>query len=69
MVAIDFKSIENAQTSVPPTSQHHGDKTNIDAMDKSDLLAYAKEYATTKDLYELLGVTSDTPKEDIHRAW
>ncbi|OTA89565.1 hypothetical protein M434DRAFT_398517 [Hypoxylon sp. CO27-5] len=38
-------------------------------MDKSDLLAYAKEYATTQDLYELLGVTSDTPKEDIHRAW
>ncbi|KAI1384465.1 DnaJ-domain-containing protein [Hypoxylon trugodes] len=38
-------------------------------MDKSDLLVYAREYATTKDLYELLGVTSDTPKEDIHRAW
>ncbi|KAI1469448.1 uncharacterized protein F4812DRAFT_329665 [Daldinia caldariorum] len=38
-------------------------------MDKSDLLIYAKEYATTQDLYELLGVTSDTPKEDIHRAW
>ncbi|KAI2777725.1 hypothetical protein F4815DRAFT_284242 [Daldinia loculata] len=38
-------------------------------MDKSDLLLYAKEYATTQDLYELLGVTSDTPKEDIHRAW
>ncbi|KAI1457150.1 DnaJ-domain-containing protein [Annulohypoxylon moriforme] len=38
-------------------------------MDKSDLLVYAKEYATTQDLYELLGVTSDTPKEDIHRAW
>ncbi|KAI0901855.1 hypothetical protein F4806DRAFT_490330 [Annulohypoxylon nitens] len=38
-------------------------------MDKSDLLAYAKDYATTQDLYELLGVTSDTPKEDIHRAW
>ncbi|KAL7627147.1 hypothetical protein AAE478_003923 [Parahypoxylon ruwenzoriense] len=38
-------------------------------MDKSDLLIYAKEYATTQDLYELLGVTADTPKEDIHRAW
>ncbi|KAI1144355.1 hypothetical protein F5Y05DRAFT_25107 [Hypoxylon sp. FL0543] len=38
-------------------------------MDNSDLLVYAKEYATTQDLYELLGVTSDTPKEDIHRAW
>ncbi|KAI6087504.1 DnaJ-domain-containing protein [Hypoxylon rubiginosum] len=38
-------------------------------MDKSDLLLYAKEYATTQDLYELLGVTSDTPKEDVHRAW
>ncbi|KAI8962431.1 hypothetical protein F5Y11DRAFT_194289 [Daldinia sp. FL1419] len=38
-------------------------------MDKSDLVAYAKEYATTQDLYDLLGVTSDTPKEDIHRAW
>ncbi|KAI0376857.1 DnaJ-domain-containing protein [Hypomontagnella monticulosa] len=38
-------------------------------MDKSDLLIYAKEYATTQDLYDLLGVTSDTPKEDIHRAW
>ncbi|OTB13786.1 hypothetical protein K445DRAFT_319673 [Daldinia sp. EC12] len=38
-------------------------------MDKSDLILYAKEYATTQDLYELLGVTSDTPKEDIHRAW
>lgn len=38
-------------------------------MDKSDLLLYAKEYAATQDLYELLGVTSDTPKEDIHRAW
>ncbi|KAF3059956.1 Pre-mRNA-splicing factor cwf23 [Daldinia childiae] len=38
-------------------------------MDKSDLLLYAKEYATTQDLYELLGITSDTPKEDIHRAW
>ncbi|KAI1781409.1 DnaJ-domain-containing protein [Hypoxylon cercidicola] len=38
-------------------------------MDKSDLLLYAKEYATTQDLYELLAVTSDTPKEDIHRAW
>ncbi|KAI1448334.1 hypothetical protein F5Y02DRAFT_304402 [Annulohypoxylon stygium] len=38
-------------------------------MDKSDLLVYAKDYATTQDLYELLGVTSDTPKEDIHRAW
>ncbi|KAI1765104.1 DnaJ-domain-containing protein [Hypoxylon sp. FL1150] len=38
-------------------------------MDKSDLLLYAKEYATSQDLYELLGVTSDTPKEDIHRAW
>ncbi|XXG96758.1 hypothetical protein Hte_003049 [Hypoxylon texense] len=38
-------------------------------MDKSDLLLYAREYATTQDLYELLAVTSDTPKEDIHRAW
>ncbi|KAI0181102.1 DnaJ-domain-containing protein [Hypoxylon sp. FL1284] len=38
-------------------------------MDKSDLLAYAKEYAATQDLYELLAVASDTPKEDIHRAW
>ncbi|KAI1212294.1 DnaJ-domain-containing protein [Annulohypoxylon truncatum] len=38
-------------------------------MDKSDLLVYAKEYATTQDLYELLGVTSDTAKQDIHRAW
>ncbi|KAI1654457.1 hypothetical protein F4813DRAFT_209645 [Daldinia decipiens] len=38
-------------------------------MDKSDLILYAKEYATTQDLYELLGVTSDTPKEDVHRAW
>ncbi|KAI0881852.1 DnaJ-domain-containing protein [Annulohypoxylon maeteangense] len=38
-------------------------------MDNSDLLVYAKEYATTQDLYELLGVTSDTPKPDIHRAW
>ncbi|KAI2471452.1 DnaJ-domain-containing protein [Annulohypoxylon bovei var. microspora] len=38
-------------------------------MDKSDLLVYAKDYATTQDLYELLGVTSDTPKPDIHRAW
>ncbi|KAI1101987.1 DnaJ-domain-containing protein [Jackrogersella minutella] len=39
-------------------------------MDKSaDLLTYAKNYATTEDLYDLLGVTSDTLKEDIHRAW
>ncbi|OTB08519.1 hypothetical protein M426DRAFT_185237 [Hypoxylon sp. CI-4A] len=38
-------------------------------MDNSDLLVYAKEYATTQDLYELLGVTSDTTKQDIHRAW
>ncbi|KAI2613305.1 DnaJ-domain-containing protein [Hypoxylon sp. NC1633] len=39
-------------------------------MDDSDVLvAYAKEYADTQDLYELLGITSDTPKENIHSAW
>ncbi|OTA60797.1 hypothetical protein K449DRAFT_466098 [Hypoxylon sp. EC38] len=69
ITGLEYTSSINSQTFVRPISQYHGSNTKIITMDKSDLLAYAKEYATTQDLYELLGVTSDTPKEDIHRAW
>lgn len=38
--------------------------------DKSDLLQYARDFASgNEDLYALLGVDATTPKEDIHRAW
>ncbi|KAI1074511.1 DnaJ-domain-containing protein [Whalleya microplaca] len=38
-------------------------------MENSDLLAYAREFANTQDLYALLGIEADTPDKDIHRAW
>ncbi|KAI0911905.1 hypothetical protein F4823DRAFT_256058 [Ustulina deusta] len=37
---------------------------------KSELLQYAREYATAnKDLYELLSVPSDAAQPEVHRAW
>ncbi|KAH8163764.1 hypothetical protein CIB48_g4500 [Xylaria polymorpha] len=37
---------------------------------KSELLQYAREYATAgKDLYELLSVSADAAQPDVHRAW
>ncbi|KAI0535634.1 hypothetical protein GGR58DRAFT_478544 [Xylaria digitata] len=37
---------------------------------KSELLQYAREYATAnKDLYELLSVSADATQPDVHRAW
>ncbi|CAJ2506004.1 Uu.00g001340.m01.CDS01 [Anthostomella pinea] len=36
---------------------------------KAELLQYARDYAPTKDLYAMLGVTSDTETPAIHRAW
>ncbi|KAI0526319.1 hypothetical protein F5B22DRAFT_152972 [Xylaria bambusicola] len=37
---------------------------------KSDLLQYAREYATAnKDLYELLSVAPDAAQPEVHRAW
>ncbi|KAI1428534.1 hypothetical protein F5Y12DRAFT_732210 [Xylaria sp. FL1777] len=37
---------------------------------KSELLQYAREYATAnKDLYELLSVSADAAQPEVHRAW
>lgn len=37
---------------------------------KSELLQYAREYATAnKDLYELLSVSVDAAQPEVHRAW
>ncbi|KAI1149416.1 hypothetical protein F4825DRAFT_430358 [Nemania diffusa] len=37
---------------------------------KSELLQYAREYATAnKDLYELLSVAADATQPEVHRAW
>ncbi|KAI1282256.1 hypothetical protein F5Y07DRAFT_234562 [Xylaria sp. FL0933] len=37
---------------------------------KSELLQYAREYATAnKDLYELLSVPADAAQPEVHRAW
>ncbi|RWA11866.1 hypothetical protein EKO27_g3242 [Xylaria grammica] len=37
---------------------------------KSELLQYAREYATAnKDLYDLLSVSADAAQPEVHRAW
>ncbi|KAI0554978.1 hypothetical protein F4679DRAFT_244261 [Xylaria curta] len=37
---------------------------------KSELLQYAREYATSgKDLYELLSVSPEAAQPEVHRAW